>query len=130
MRPIYLKYPAVDTNGFNTPPIPLDQYIAPGNVTVTIKMINGSAPTATVILEYTTDNVLDQTTTSIVWQPFTAAPFNSGSSSPAGQYMFTGVGAIEGMFSFAPKAVRVRCTLATGAPDMEVQVIQAGLGGT
>ena len=123
MRPIYFTYTSVAAGGFTGPPVPLDQYISPGNVGVTISLTSGTS--ATVVLQYTTDNVLDPAVSTYVWQPFTATPFNT-----AGTYTFSGLGAIEGMFTFAPKAIRVLCTVAAGSPTINVQVIQAGIGGT
>lgn len=124
MRPIYLTYSPV-TASTVTSPIVLDQYISPGNMVTTI-VLGGSATSATVVLEYTTDNVIDPTVTSYTWQPFTATPFSA-----TGTYAFTAAGAVEGAFTMLPKAVRVRCTAVAGtSPTMSVQVIQAGIGGT
>lgn len=124
MRPIYLTYPAV-TATFNTDPIVLDQYISPGNAAVTIAMTGGTGPSASVVLQYTTDNVLDPNVTNYLWQPFAASPFSA-----AGAYTFNTVGAVEGIFTYAPKAVRVQVTAVAGSPTIAVQVIQVGIGGT
>jgi hypothetical protein len=123
MRPIYITLnPATATSV--TDPIVLDQYIAPANVAVTVNMTSGTS--AGIVLEFTTDNVLDPAVTSYVWQPFTATPFSS-----SGAYSFTSApSAVEAMFAYAPKALRVRWTAAAGSPVMNVQVIQYGIGGT
>lgn len=123
MRPVYFSFTNPQV-GNVAGPIVLDQYIAPGNATCTISSIGGTSSTC--ILEYTTDNVIDYPAPSnIVWQPYTASPFSA-----TGSYSFTGTGTVEAMFSYAPKALRVRVTAVAGNPTINIQVIQAGLGGT
>lgn len=134
MRPIYLNYPSVAAAGFVTDPIVLDQYISPGNVTITINLSNPGTLTATaqVLVDFTTDNVLEPQTTTIIWQPYTATPFTASGSEYVYSFSVNAgeSAAIEAMFAYAPKAIRVRVRSVTNTPNMSVQVIQLGIGGT
>lgn len=123
MRPVYFSFTNPQV-GYVAGPVVLDQYIAPGNATCTISSIGGTS--SSVVLEFTTDNVIDNPApTSVIWQPYTSSPFNT-----SGSYSFTGTGTVEAMFAYAPKALRVRVTAVAGTPTINIQVIQAGLGGT
>lgn len=124
MRPIYLTFPALAAPVI-AGPFPLDQYISPGQTSTTINVLNGTTPTATVYLEFTADNILDPDTTTVIWQPYTASPFAID-----GSYNFTQAGAVEAVISLTPKALRVRVTAVSGAPDVKINIIQAGIGGT
>lgn len=123
MRSIYVNQPTLQAT-FISDPIVLDQYVAPGNVIVTLAVKNAGT-SATGILEFTTDDIFNTPPASFVWQPFTATPFNTG-----GSVTVNGLGAAQAAFAFAPRAIRYRASSITGTPNFSLQVIQLGIAST
>lgn len=130
MRPIYVKRQNVTTSA-TSGWIVIDQYIAPGNVAVSVKLTQKTAttPTGNVTAVFTNDDIFDSTLNgNFANDPYTASPFNaSGVWNFAG---FTGTGSVvvvEAMYAYAPRAVGMNVNVTTGQVDFEVQVIQLGL---
>jgi hypothetical protein len=127
MRPIYLTLGGVN-NASITAPIVLDQYIAPGAISIFAILAGGTgSPSATVTLQVTNDDIFASN-----YAPNTGNWF----SLPANT--FTGSGALtsasptaEATLSGAiPRAMRATFSGCVGAPNVTFQVAQMGIGGT
>lgn len=133
MRPVYVKKPNI-TGSTTSGWIVCDQYVAPGNVAVSVKLTQKTAttPTGTVTAVFTNDDIFDPTLSgSFANQLYTATPFNtSGVWTITG---FSGVGSqvvVEAMYAYAPRAVGMNLNITAGQVDFEVQVIQLGIAST
>lgn len=103
-------------------PIVLDQYIAPGNVVFTVIMTAGTS--TTVAVQHTNDDIFasDYSPATGYWEEYTASPFPVA--------LTAGNNVAEGVYAFAPKAIRFVLSSPVGSPTVRCQVVQAGIGGT
>jgi len=134
MRPIYIKHLNITNTDSSSGWVVIDQYVAPGNVSVSVKLTQKTADPVSVqvFVMYTNDDIFDPDLGgNFAAQPWTALPWNaSGIWTPTG---FTGIGAVvvaEAMFAFAPRAVKAEITVLSGTLDFETQVVQLGVAST
>lgn len=134
MRPIYIKKSNVtgsDSSGW----VVIDQYVAPGNVAVSVKLTQKTAttPTGTVTASFTNDDIFDPVVAAegFANQAYAASPFNA-----SGTWTITGLSGegsqvvVEAMYAYAPRAVQMAINLTGGEVDFETQVIQLGIAST
>jgi len=134
MRPIYIKKQDITNTDVSSGWVVIDQYVAPGNISVSVKLTQKTADPVSVqvFVMYTNDDVFDETLNGqFASQLWTALPWNaSGIWTPTG---FTGVNYVvvaEAMFAFAPRAVKAEITVLSGTLDFETQVVQLGIAST
>jgi hypothetical protein len=135
MRPIYVKRQNVTSAASSTSGwIVMDQYVAPGNAIMSIKLTQktGVTPTGTLTAVFTNDDIFDPSLNgAFANQVYTATPFNaSGAWTITG---FTGINSVvvvEATFDYVPRAVGTNLVITAGQVDFETQVIQLGIAST
>lgn len=124
MRPIYIttaNLPAVGTT--YTQAVPMDIYIAPGQVSVIGVATAGTS--ASLSLQVTNDDIFatDYNPLTGNWLTLPATTFsNSGALTPSNP--------VEATLTAVPRAIRVGFAGCVGNPTVGLQIVQSGIGGT